>query len=403
MLKKNVIHYAKKCYWKLKNIVRSIIGYPVIYNANRVNENKYKKRALLIYLITPFYLKPDSPKFLNHQNLSCTVKIAHILDEFGYAVDVADVRDKKFYPRKNYNLVFSHRVDLKNIQHYFAEDTLKVYLSTGMNHIIHNRNLKKRVEDLFQRRGCELKLSNIKFNPEYMPFISNADAIIGFGNKFTVSTWGKFFSGPIYMVNNYGFKETKFIWSSRDYTVAKKNFVFFGGGHLMRKGLDLLLEVFSKYSDLNLYVCGLFDYDEEFKKCYYKELYQTKNIHPIGWVQVNSKRYEELIKKCAYIIHPSCEEGQPGAVVQCMYSGLIPIVSKESGVDVDAFGITLENNSLAQIAETIVRVSQLPSSWHKEHSIKTREVAEKYYSEEAFEKRFREIMSNILKSWKGNK
>lgn len=52
-----------------------------------------------------------------------------------------------------------------------------------------------------------------------------------------------------------------------------------------------------------------------------------------------------------------------------MYSGLIPIVTKEAGIDTEDFGITFSNDSLDEIERVIVEVSELPEDWHSEHSI----------------------------------
>jgi hypothetical protein len=51
-----------------------------------------------------------------------------------------------------------------------------------------------------------------------------------------------------------------------------------------------------------------------------------------------------------------------------------------------------------KVERVIIEVSQRPASWHKEHSIKTRKIAEERYSEEAFIKRWRDILSEILNS-----
>jgi hypothetical protein len=41
-------------------------------------------------------------------------------------------------------------------------------------------------------------------------------------------------------------------------------------------------------------------------------------------------------------------------------------------------------------------VSVLPESWHREHSIRTRKVSEKKYSEGAFMDRWRYMLAEIL-------
>jgi glycosyltransferase involved in cell wall biosynthesis len=113
---------------------------------------------------------------------------------------------------------------------------------------------------------------------------------------------------------------------------------------------------------------------------------------------VNSPEFHDLVRRCAYVIHPTCSEGQSGSVVQCMYSGLIPLVTREAGIDTEDFGVTFSDDSLDEIERVVREVSQLPADWHREHSIKTHKIAEAKYSEDAFLKRWRSILSEVLRS-----
>ena len=369
-------------------------AYPVIHNANGADESNYKKRSLLIYIVKPFLIRPDDPEFLKHQNLSKCRNIASILGEFGYIVDVADRRNLRPLRRSKYGLIINDRADLRGIDSFSDENTMNIFLATSDNYMVHNTALRRRHELLFKRRARRIQLRRIY--PEAMPYLENSDAIVTIGNEIIKGTWKEVSSAPIYTFNNYGFKETEFIFDSKDFSTARRNFLFFASRSQIQKGLDLLLEVFPKHPDLHFYICSEFEKEEDFCDCYHKELYETPNIHPIGWVTVNSPEYNELVKKCAYVIHPTCSEGQPGSVVQCMYSGLIPLVTKEVGIDTEYFGITFADDSLEEIERVILEVSNKPESWHREHSLKTRKVSEEKYSEDAFIERWRNILTEIL-------
>ena len=56
-----------------------------------------------------------------------------------------------------------------------------------------------------------------------------------------------------------------------------------------------------------------------------------------------------MVKKCSFHIFPSCSEGMPGAVITTMSLGIIPIVTKESG-------ITCDNNEFV-ITHDIVNIT----------------------------------------------
>jgi glycosyltransferase involved in cell wall biosynthesis len=229
-----------------------------------------------------------------------------------------------------------------------------------------------------------------------MPYVQNANAIVGFGNEFNMNSWREAFNIPVYPFDNYGFKETGFVFDSKDFSKARRNFLFFASKSQMQKGLDLLLEIFPKHPHLHIYICSGYKRELDFCACYHMELYDTANIHPIGYVRVNGPKYNELVRKCAFVIAPSCSEGQPGSVVQCMYSGLIPLVTKEAGIDTEDFGITFADDSLEEIERVIIDVSELPETWHREHSTRTREVSEYKFSEDAFTDRWRNMLTEIL-------
>ena len=379
---------------QFKSIIRRMLGFPVIYNANGADESGYSKRALLIYLIKPFLYKPDDSELIKHQNNKRCRYISAILDEFGYIVDVADINDIYFKPTRYYDLVISVRNNLYEMESFFEKDVVKIYIATSLYHTVHNTNICRRHKLLYERRGCRVEPRRIY--PEAMPYVKNSDAVIGVGNEFILRTWKEALNIPTYPFNNFGFRGTEFLIGSKNFPIARRNFLFFASKSQMQKGLDLLLEIFPKHPHLHLYVCSEYEKEEDFCACYYKELYKTSNIHPIGWVTVNSPKYDELVRNCAYVIHPSCSEGQPGSVVQCMYSALIPLVTKETGIDTEDFGVTFADDSLEEIERVIVEVSELPESWHRGQSRRTREVCEERYSEDAFMERWRNILCEIL-------
>jgi glycosyltransferase involved in cell wall biosynthesis len=229
-----------------------------------------------------------------------------------------------------------------------------------------------------------------------MSYVTRCSAIAAMGNEFNARSWREVFNGPIYPFNNCGFNETRPPVESKDSQRTKLNFLFFAGGCQVQKGLDLLLEIFPKYPHLHLYVCSPFEQENDFCDCYYNELYKTPNVHPVGWVQVNSPHFYELTDKCAFVILPSCSEGQPSSVVQCMHSGLIPLVTKQAGIDTEDFGVTFSDDSIEAIERAVLEVSELPTSWISTRSAHTFGAAKEKFSEDAFVDKWRKMLSEIL-------
>jgi Glycosyltransferase sugar-binding region containing DXD motif len=126
-------NYLARLYNNLKNTIKPI-NYPIIFNVNKVDESEYSRRALLIYIVRAFLQWDDSS---GHQNRRQSRHIVKLLDELGYIVDVADIRDKEFRSDKDYDLVISNRV----INTPLKKDALQIYLATTLYHLAHNKNI----------------------------------------------------------------------------------------------------------------------------------------------------------------------------------------------------------------------------------------------------------------------
>ncbi|MBX2989876.1 MAG: glycosyltransferase [Bacteroidetes bacterium] len=124
-------------------------------------------------------------------------------------------------------------------------------------------------------------------------------------------------------------------------------------------------------------------------------MFETANIHPVGIIHTRSAEYADLVARCAFVVLPSSAEGQPGSVVQCMWSGLIPIVTKETGIDTKGIGLTFPDDELSSIEATILEASEKSDQWVGEHSRMTRERAEAEFSVEAFELRWNQLIGEV--------
>ena len=108
------------------------------------------------------------------------------------------------------------------------------------------------------------------------------------------------------------------------------------------------------------------------------------------------------MNRCNFVIHPTCAEGSPGSVIECMNQGLIPIVSREAAIDVDGFGILLDQCSIEEIVRVVRDVSQRPPEWCEDMSARTRDVAIAQFSETAFHRNMSEAIQHIV-DWRRQK
>lgn len=380
---------AKILFMFLKSFIRTkILKYPVLYN---VKKSKHKKRVLLAYLVPPFLGKVKNM----HHNEIRNLLIANALDKAGFTVDVIDVRAPQKPKIKKYDMLIGEWIDFKiklNIN-----DWVKIFFASGKEHKEHNQTLKRRYEMLMRRRNA--KLNPLGLVPEKMPYVEASNYIIGIGNRHTINKSYERYSNikKIFTLNNHIYKDTKVI--RKRAPESKRNFMFISSFTPVRGGLDLLLEIFPKYRNLNLYILGYFSHDRDFCQIYKKELFETPNIHPIGFVNVLSNEFYEIAEKCRFVIVPTCSEGQSSSILQSAGTGLIPITTKYSGIDVSEYKMGFEiSDDISEIEQTIQKCEEIPEKELEEMSNHTAEICRKEFSEQKFEERFYNAIVEISKA-----
>ena len=270
-------------------------------------------------------------------------------------MDVIGENNHHFVPAKNYSFFVGNRINFDRIAESLDQDCVKILHIDTAHWLFHNTGEHQRLLALQQRRQLTLPTRrSLKPNSA----IECADYATILGNEFTISTY-QYANKPLYRVPisapaHYPWPEDK------DFDASRRHFVWFGSGGFVHKGLDLVLEAFAEMPDHQLTVCGPIDKERDFKKAYHKELYNTSNIHTVGWIDIESRQFREITRRCIALIYPSCSEGQSGGVVTCLHAGLIPIISYESGVDVDDFGVVLKQLLDETIKNSVQLVSGLP-------------------------------------------
>lgn len=355
-------------------------------------EKPSQGNILLSYIIDPFLLKPGQPISNKHQNHWETLQIAKIWQEFGYSVDVISYLNDTFVPQKDYSFFIDVRQNLQKISPLLNKDCVKIF-HVDIAHILFNSYAElERLLALQQRRGVTLRPRRVEI-PNHG--IESADFAVIKGNDWTISTFS-YAKKPIYRLPTSS--EFLIPWlEDKDFEACRKNFLWFGSNALVHKGLDLVLEAFAEMPEYHLTICGPIKKEEDFENAFYKELYQTPNIHTIGWVDISSSKFIEIINSCVGLIYASCSEGQSGSVLTGLQGGLIPIISRECGVDVsDEFGVILKNCSIEEIKNSVEKIANLPVEELKQMSRKAWEFARKNHTREKFVQEYRNIVEKII-------
>ena len=366
----------------------------------------YKGSVLLSYIIDPFLLKQDEPISNAHHHDWLSWQIARTFLDIGCRVEVIDYRDGVFVPQKEYAFFIGARTNFQRIALRLNKDCIKIVHLDVVHWIFSNHAAYGRLLDLQKRKGVTLtnsKFLEINWAIEYADY-----ATTNIGNQFNVSTY-RYAQKPIFQIPLPTY--AVYPWpKDKDFDTCRNHFLWFGSRGFVHKGLDLVLDAFAEMPDYDLTICGPIrpsghlTYDgplgeeKDFGNIYHDELYQTRNIHTAGWVDIESPKFVEITNNCIGIIFPSCSEGGGASVITCMQGGLIPIVSYESNVEVVDFGVTLKDCSIEEIKSSIQMISNLPAQELKLRARKTWEFARANHTREKFAEEYRKVIDKIIVS-----
>jgi len=350
-----------------------------------------KGNVLISYIIGPFLLKPGQLVSNSHTNQWECLQIAKTFLVLGYSVDIISWNNQKFVPKRNYSFFIDIHNNLERLSPLINQDCVKILHITGAHWLFQNQAEYGRLLALQQRRGITLIPRRIV--PSSMG-IEHADFATIKGNQFTINTF-RYAQKPTYRIPTstpvlHPWQEDK------DYEACRNRFLWLGGGGMVHKGLDLVLEAFAEMPEYHLTVCGSVQSEKDFENAFYRELYQTPNIHTIGWIDVSSSKFLEITKNCIGLIYPSCSEGCSGSVVACLHAGLIPIVSYESGVDVNDFGFILKDCSINEIKNSVKTLSSLSTQELELRAKKAWEFARENHTREKFSEAYRHFVTDVL-------
>lgn len=373
---------VRRYLWPRREVLRDMVT---------VGATKTAKRALLSYIVFPFFIPEDDPRYFNHINIWHARAIVHVLNKMGYAVDVIDYHDQGELPRQDYHLFIGHGgINFERICRDLPQTTPKIYFTTGSYWRFHNQQEEQRFAALEQRRGLRLPYDRYISRSEENA-LRLATGIIGIGNSATRQTYTDF--DRVTMLDGTALFDDYLDWCPKDFTDSRQHFLFFSGPGNVHKGLDLLLEAFS---DLPQHLWISTRLDARFTRMYTRELNRLENIHLLGWVRPRSLPFYQMMHRCAFIILPSCSEGQSQSAVEGINQGLIPLVSRQAGLDVGGFGAFIEPVMVDSIRSVVHTAAAYSPERCCEFSSKGRKAAQTIFSEQAFMRNFQKALEDLL-------
>jgi len=391
--------YLTTKFRKYKNLVKKIIKKTIYRSAFYVrkiislfkraeNKEKYivanknaKKWVFVSYIPYVFYEK-DISKRLAHQNQNEIIAIVDVLKRLGYNVYVMAYNSTDVLPDIDVSIVFGlEPVFARACEKY--SNARKIYYATGAYYQHHN-NMVISMTDKFN----SIFNTNIPYRRLVSPHDSCeiSDSILQIGSNYTINTYPSRLRSKIYTIH-----QSSQATASSTLNYAKENeYVFMGSGGNMLKGLWCLIDFFCHNTEFTLNIVG--PIEDDVMEIIRSRI--TPNIRIHGYLNVNSEKLQNILEKCNFIIYPSGSEGGcPGAVLNMMKKGMIPIVSRWAAFDeIEDYGYLLKGLDKESIHMAIEWSSKLTEEKITEIKKKASKFVCDTYSLERFSAEFEEFI-----------
>lgn len=372
-------------YISLINKLRSLLLYKLKITTKYISKvGKDHPWVYISYIPDVFYFSFDKAFMHAHQNRKEMIEIVNVFNELGYNVYCSHYIQAHL-PNINFKVIFGIEPGFVQACEKYP-NAFKIYYATGAYGGHHNSMIRKRTKEFNMRHAS--KYPNQRLVPE-KKFLTGVDKILQIGSKYTIETYPTDLRNKITTIHQSSTIQVKMNNQKKDYD-NRQDYLWIGSSGEVLKGLDLFLDALCD-KQYRLHVVG--NVSQEFK-----EIYKNRtNIRYYGFMDVNSSAFVEICEKCNFLIYPSCTEGCPGAVINVMRLGVIPIVSQWAADDeTEKYGYILKDLSIDAIHDAIEWSNSLSKDEIKKLSEGCMAYSHKMYNILQFKKEFKKYLENIL-------
>ncbi|GHX87720.1 TPA: hypothetical protein RSW75_003498 [Vibrio cholerae] len=365
---------------------------------NNVLNAQSQKKVLLSYIQQPFIMRKYGLVSFKHTNFDEALAIADIFDSLGYRVDVIDYNCESKIDYSQYDIIFGFG---EPFQRSFSSSKklIRIFYGTGMNVNVQNANAMLRLYDFYSKHSIWLPSSVRYVSKQWALQYSFSDTILALGNQYCADSYRKFtLKSEVYQIPSFYYQrhDAAFMIEERRKNNSK-DYLWFGTSGAIHKGLDLILNYFIENdTEQTLHVCGLVEQEHDFFQLYKDKIETNKNIQYHGFIDIDSREFLEILLKCAFIIYPSCSEGGSPSVLNCVGNGgLLPIITRETTIDVDG-SIIIDSFSEDAIIRAISYANSLTQEELTEKQTLALESVQRGYTFEHYKRAMKEAISTTL-------
>ncbi len=388
---KLVKYFYRRFYWKEDSL--NCDNYPPQELLLNVNGGDSSKRALLLFVSDPFQIGYDKNAANRHSNHQHSLIFVRILDTFGYSVDVTDWMNPSPPDLDDYDLVVGHGLAFERACRACKKDNVKIFLAYGADNDQAITAEQRRISSFGKRTGI-IGRRRYRRRTDNGPVY--ASHMLIHGNQWVLSTYRRKTTCPAYYIANSNIQGAPLYEDLPTFRRNRNHYLWFASFGAIHRGLDLLIEVFSERPHLTLHVVGSINHERELFLAYSDVFRRCSNIVLHGFMDITKNDFREIVTTACCHLFLSASDASPGAVVTTMNAGLIPVVTRESGIDIPKEGVLLSACCAKEIIKAINEVSSLSD---EELCLRCASVAcyaQNYFTTERFEDSVTQAFQEIL-------
>jgi len=350
-----------KVYWKMARMAGEVLGLSWPFVVRGLGQrppllgHSPQRRALLYFKTEPFVMS-WTVRGYTHTNLWEIVEMVRILNRYGYAVDVVDRNAKRFGPEDVYDLFLGlgagHSGKWFSQYAHRMPSATKILIAAGPEPRLSNKLVLEQYARFNRRHGCNVPAMRLTEGLDFESFARDTDYFMPIGEPHTFCPQSYEILGkPI--VNYLPSTSPSICFLPEWLDVrSKKAFLCFAGDGFICKGVDVVVDAFAAMPDAEVYICGPRS-EPAFFEVLGAKLASSKNIRYEGFIEIGGPRFKELTAHCAFVVFPSSAEGCATSVATAIRAGLLPVVTRETGIDVGQFGCYIEGDKDNLVDDTI--------------------------------------------------